>query len=107
MEAAPEECCGLIGRRRRRFELYPCRNVSLEPTTSFVVNPFDQIAALELIEHRRQEFWGIYHSHPSQGADLSERDIAFRDSIGGDLYWVVVGLAGGYGIPELFVHAPL
>lgn len=88
--AVPREACGLIEWDGARMTLRPCENVSTQPTDSFMIAPAEQIRHLSEIEAAGTEFWGVYHSHPTEGASPSERDRAFATQL--QVTWVIVGL---------------
>lgn len=105
---APREACGLLGMRSgwfgSRLRLYACENVAESPTDSFIIPPLQQVDVLEQIRHRGEEFWGVFHSHPHEGAGPSERDIEFATYLGAGLHWVIVGLEPGDGEPEVWAN---
>ena len=68
-EAAPEECCGLIGGRTegKAQTIYRARNVSSDPLTSYEAAPEDLFAAQRAMRERGEQLVAIYHSHPRSG----------------------------------------
>lgn len=75
-EAAPEECCGLLGGKGRVVEsLYRLRNVADRPETRYWADVKDVFAAFRLMRQRGQRLLGIYHSHPRGEPYPSETDI--------------------------------
>ena len=50
----PREAVGII---TNDFQYIPCKNISLDPKLSFVLDPSD------LVRHDGN-IWGIFHSHP-------------------------------------------
>ena len=60
----PEEACGLVVDGR----YFPCRNIALDPSTDFAINPADYARAMfaGTIE-------AVVHSHPA-GTPVSEQD---------------------------------
>ena len=60
----PHEACGLVVGGR----YFPCRNIALDPTTDFAINPADYARAMfaGTIE-------AVVHSHPA-GTPVSEQD---------------------------------
>lgn len=50
----PKEACGII---TKQFEYLPCKNISKNPKTSFVVDPVS-------IMQNEDNIWGFFHSHP-------------------------------------------
>lgn len=89
---APRETCGLIEWDGRAMHLLHCQNVAQEPETSFLLDFEDQLRALEGIERRGTEAWGVFHSHPHEGAAPSVRDREFARLLDHDWQWVIVGL---------------
>lgn len=64
-EAAPRECCGLIGGvGARALATYRLRNVATNPFTAYEAAPEDLFAAQLTIRERGQQLMAIYHSHP-------------------------------------------
>ena len=62
-EDAPNECCGMVGGRRRRGDrVYPARNAEASPLR-YTIHPQDQIRIMVEIEERGEEIAAIYHSH--------------------------------------------
>jgi proteasome lid subunit RPN8/RPN11 len=88
---APREGCGLIELDRRGFTLLACRNAAEEPETTFLVDPADQLEAMAGIEARGTELFALWHSHPHEGAEPSERDRAFAAGVP-ELAWWITGL---------------
>ena len=65
-EAAPEECCGLIGgtSETQAASLYRLRNVTLNPESAYEAAPEDLFAAQRQMLERGEGLLEIYHSHP-------------------------------------------
>src|SRR5688500_20247634 len=65
-EAAPAECCGLIGgvSGTRAESLYRLRNVNSEPEVRYEAAPEDLFAAQRQMRERGEEQLANYHSHP-------------------------------------------
>jgi proteasome lid subunit RPN8/RPN11 len=62
---APREVCGLLaGRDRAVTRVIRCANVHPMPTTRYVIDPREQLAAFRSIDAAGEELLGIYHSHP-------------------------------------------
>lgn len=77
LENKTEEVCGLIGgfgEYARSF--YPTQNISEDRSHGYLVDPGDQIKAMKEMQSRREEFLGIFHSHPNSPAEPSPTDIA-------------------------------
>jgi proteasome lid subunit RPN8/RPN11 len=100
--AVPREACGLIEWDGTRMTLRSCENVATRPEDSFLIAPSEQLRHLAEIEAAGTEFWGVYHSHPSEGSAPSERDRAFATQL--QVTWVIVGLGAGH--PEFWVGNP-
>src|SRR2546422_5436696 len=64
-EAAPAECCGLIGgERERASSLYPTHNISSNAQVAYEAAPEDLFAAQRQMRERGEQLLAIYHSHP-------------------------------------------
>ena len=65
-QAAPDECCGLIGGTidGKAQSIYPLRNVSPEPLVTYEAAPEDLFAAQRAMRERGEQLVAIYHSHP-------------------------------------------
>ena len=65
-EAAPHECCGLIGGTNERVAttIYRTRNTALNPLTTYEAAPQDLFAAQRQMRARGEQLIAIYHSHP-------------------------------------------
>ncbi|MFN2498600.1 MAG: Mov34/MPN/PAD-1 family protein [Pyrinomonadaceae bacterium] len=64
-EAAPDECCGLIGGDgENASSLYPMRNVATNATVAYEAAPEDLFAAQRQMRERGEQLLAIYHSHP-------------------------------------------
>ena len=75
-EANPtEESCGFIYLGLNGAELFPCKNVALDPHTDFAISPSDYIGA-----KMRGQLFGVYHSHPVS-AGFSPKDIAYAQQV--------------------------
>ncbi len=75
--AAPRECVGfLFGLGDSVMRSVPLENVSATPDTRFVAAPLDVLQALKVADERGDSLLGVYHSHPSGPARLSEHDLA-------------------------------
>src|SRR5713226_10741899 len=77
-QAAPDECCGLIGGTidGKAQSIYPLRNVSPEPLVTYEAAPEDLFAAQRAMRARGEQLVAIYHSHPrSKDPQPSETDV--------------------------------
>ena len=76
-QAAPRECCGLIGGNDARSRtVYPLRNVATDPFVTYEAAPEDLFAAQRHMRDRGEQLLAIYHSHPrSDDPQPSETDV--------------------------------
>jgi [CysO sulfur-carrier protein]-S-L-cysteine hydrolase len=76
-EAAPEECCGMLGGRgMRSSSVYRLRNVAADPLVTYEAAPEDLFAAQRQMRERNEELLAIYHSHPRSTEPVpSETDV--------------------------------
>jgi [CysO sulfur-carrier protein]-S-L-cysteine hydrolase len=76
-QAAPHECCGLIGGNDARTQtVYPLRNVATDPFVTYEAAPEDLFAAQRAMRDRGEQLLAIYHSHPrSNDPQPSETDV--------------------------------
>jgi len=65
-EAAPHECCGLIGgaKHGQAQSIYRNRNIAADSLVAYEAAPEDLFAAQRLMRQRGEELLAIYHSHP-------------------------------------------
>jgi proteasome lid subunit RPN8/RPN11 len=65
-DAAPDECCGLIGGTTDGIveTIYRTRNLAANPLVTYEAAPEDLFAAQRQMRERGEELIGIYHSHP-------------------------------------------
>ena len=65
-DAAPHECCGLIGGKTdgRAVSVYRLRNVAADPLIAYEAAPEELFAAQRSMRERGEQLLGIYHSHP-------------------------------------------
>ncbi len=65
-EAAPSECCGLIGGSSDGAgrTVYRARNLAVDPLVTYEAAPEDLFAAQRQMRDRGEELIAIYHSHP-------------------------------------------
>jgi proteasome lid subunit RPN8/RPN11 len=66
-EAAPQECCGLIGASgdNQAQTLYRARNIAPNPMVAYEAAPEDLFAAQRNMRERNEQLFAIYHSHPN------------------------------------------
>ncbi len=65
-EAAPHECCGLIGGTAdgKAKTIYRTRNIAADRSVSYEAAPEDLFAAQRKMRERGEQLIAIYHSHP-------------------------------------------
>ena len=65
-EAAPRECCGLIGgtSEGQAQTIYRTRNIAADSFIAYEAAPEDLFAAQRAMRHRGEALLAIYHSHP-------------------------------------------
>jgi proteasome lid subunit RPN8/RPN11 len=65
-EAAPQECCGLIGgsSEGRAQTIYRARNVATDPLVTYEAAAEDLFAAQRAMREHGEQLLAIYHSHP-------------------------------------------
>jgi proteasome lid subunit RPN8/RPN11 len=90
-EASPDECCGmLIGDGDQVEDAVRARNIADHPSTRFLVDPRDHLAALREARGRGLDVVGFYHSHPRSAAHPSPTDLA--EASYPDLLTAIAGL---------------
>lgn len=73
---APLEACGLLAGRNDRVEkVFLVHNQAQSPVR-FVMDPYEQLGAFELIDSQGLDLVGIFHSHPAGPETASVTDIA-------------------------------
>ena len=93
-EAAPAECCGLIGGEKgHATSLYPLRNIAADAQTSYEAAPEDLFAAQRQMRERGEELLAIYHSHP-RSAEPAPSETDVRLAYYPQAIYFIVGLAG-------------
>ena len=94
-EAAPAECCGLIGGTGdgRAKSIYSLRNVAANTHTSYEAAPEDLFAAQRQMRERGEELLAIYHSHP-RSAEPAPSETDVRLAYYPQAVYFIVGLAG-------------
>jgi len=99
-EAEPDrEVCGLLVDGPAGVEAWPMPNRAADPARAFALGPEDLLGALRRLEGEGRALLGVFHSHPSGGADLSALDLdgALVDGapLLGGVAQVVVALRAG------------
>jgi [CysO sulfur-carrier protein]-S-L-cysteine hydrolase len=94
-EAAPAECCGLIGGTDQQHArtIYRLRNVTNTPELAYEAAPEDLFAAQRQMRERGEELLAIYHSHP-RAVDPSPSDTDVRLAYYPSATYLIVGLGG-------------
>jgi [CysO sulfur-carrier protein]-S-L-cysteine hydrolase len=101
-EAAPAECCGLIGGDgERASSLYPMRNVAANAHVAYEAAPEDLFAAQRQMRERSEQLLAIYHSHPrATEPQPSETDV--RLAYYPQAIYFIVGLSGAEPVMRAF-----
>jgi [CysO sulfur-carrier protein]-S-L-cysteine hydrolase len=101
-EAAPNECCGLIGGDgERATTLYPMRNVAANAHVAYEAAPEDLFAAQRQMRERGEELLAIYHSHPrATEPQPSETDV--RLAYYPQAIYFIIGLSGAQPVMRAF-----
>ena len=101
-EAAPDECCGLIGGDGEiASSLYPMRNVAANATVAYEAAPEDLFAAQRQMRERGEQLLAIYHSHPRAiEPQPSESDV--RLAFYPQAIYYIVALAGEQPVMHAF-----
>jgi proteasome lid subunit RPN8/RPN11 len=93
-EAAPDECCGLIGGDgERASSLYPMRNVAANAQVAYEAAPEDLFAAQRQMRERGEQLIAIYHSHP-RAAEPQPSESDVRLAYYPQAIYFIVGLSG-------------
>jgi proteasome lid subunit RPN8/RPN11 len=101
-QAAPDECCGLIGGDGgRATSLYPMRNVAANAHVAYEAAPEDLFAAQREMRERGEQLLAIYHSHPrATEPQPSETDV--RLAYYPQAIYFIIGLAGEQPVMRAF-----
>lgn len=89
VDAYPNEACGLIVAKGKKYELLVCRNASEHPEIEFLIHPDDLIAA-----ERDHQIVAVFHSHVNRGNDPSEADLAGCEM--SQLPWFIISITRNY-----------
>lgn len=101
-EAAPAECCGLVGGRGTRAEtIYRLRNVARDPWRAYEGEPRELFDAQRRMRERGEELIAIYHSHP-RAADPVPSESDVRLAYYPHALHFIVGLAGSESVLRAF-----
>ncbi|MGI9069565.1 MAG: M67 family metallopeptidase [Pyrinomonadaceae bacterium] len=102
-EAAPTECCGLIGggEDQQARSIYSLRNMSPNSNVAYEAAPEDLFAAQRQMRDRGEQLLGIYHSHPRSSVPApSETDV--RLAYYPQAVYFIIGLAGPRPVMRAF-----
>lgn len=102
-EAAPAECCGLVGgiSGTQASSLYRLRNVTAEPEVRYEAAPEDLFAAQRQMRDRGEELLAIYHSHP-RAAEPSPSETDIRQAFYPSATYLIIGLGGSGPVIKAF-----
>ena len=102
-EAAPAECCGLIGGTfgTRARTLYALRNVTDNPELGYEAAPEDLFAAQRQMREQGEELLAIYHSHP-RAADPSPSETDVRQAYYPSATYLIIVLGGDGPVVKAF-----
>jgi [CysO sulfur-carrier protein]-S-L-cysteine hydrolase len=93
-DAAPHECCGLIGGMEARTQtVYRLRNAAADPFVTYEASPDDLFAAQRSMRARGEQLLAIYHSHP-RSADPKPSATDVRLAYYPSAVYLIVGLGG-------------
>ena len=92
-EAAPHECCGLIGGVSDQARtVYRTRNIAVDAHVTYEAAPEDLFAAQRAMRARGEQLIAIYHSHPrAKDPEPSPTDV--RLAYYPSAVYLIVGLA--------------
>ena len=93
-EAAPHECCGLIGGspNGQAQTIYPAKNVAADPLVTYEAAAEDLFAAQRAMRERGEQLLAIYHSHP-RAADPEPSPTDVRLAYYPSAVYLIAGLA--------------
>lgn len=96
LEAAPDECCGLIGgasETGRAQTVYRLRNRARDARVAYEAAPEELFAAQRSMRQRGEHLLAIYHSHPRSPEPVpSETDV--RLAYYPAAIYFIIGLSG-------------
>ncbi|HKP45923.1 MAG TPA: M67 family metallopeptidase [Pyrinomonadaceae bacterium] len=94
-EAAPNECCGLIGGTIEGVarSIHPLTNVARNPHTAYEAAPEDLFASQRQMREQGEQLLAIYHSHPraiEPEPSQTDRRLAYYPQA----VYLIIGLGG-------------
>ncbi len=95
VEAAPAECCGLIGGEENgnATNIYRLRNVAGNRDVAYEAAPEDLFAAQREMRRRGEQLLAIYHSHP-RAFEPSPSETDVRLAYYPSAVYLIIGLGG-------------
>ncbi|GAB6184090.1 M67 family metallopeptidase [Thermodesulfovibrio hydrogeniphilus] len=98
IDCMPYEACGILAGRDTATEIYKIKNIE-RSSTSYFMEPQEQLKAMKDIRAKGLQMLSIYHSHPCGIAYPSSKDLqlAFYD-----VYYVIVGINCNDNAKEIF-----
>ena len=101
-EAAPAECCGLIGGddQGRARTIYSLRNIAADPLVGYEAAPEELFAAQRQMRTAGEDLLAIYHSHP-RAREPAPSDTDVRLAYYPAATYFIIGLGG----PEPLLRA--
>jgi proteasome lid subunit RPN8/RPN11 len=102
-EAAPSECCGLMGGSDDGLtkSIYRLRNVADHPHIAYEAAPEELFAAQREMRERAERLLVIYHSHP-RALDPAPSDTDTRLAYYPEATYLIVALGGESPIVRAF-----
>jgi proteasome lid subunit RPN8/RPN11 len=101
-QAAPDECCGLIGGDgERATSLYPMRNVAANAHVAYEAAPEDLFAAQRQMREQGEQLLAIYHSHP-RAIDPQPSETDVRLAYYPQAIYFIVALSGAQPVMRAF-----
>ena len=101
-EAAPAECCGLIGGdSEKASSIYALRNVAANATVAYEAAPEDLFAAQRQMRERGEQLLAIYHSHP-RGTEPQPSETDVRLAFYPQAIYFIITLAGEQPVMRAF-----
>jgi proteasome lid subunit RPN8/RPN11 len=102
-EAAPAECCGLVGgvSGTTARSLYRLRNAASNPELGYEAAPEDLFVAQREMRERDEELLAIYHSHP-RAADPKPSETDIELAYYPSATYLIIGLGGTAPVVKAF-----